>query len=96
MWQQVPLVTPPSMVLIIVGAPRSGTSHLFNLLAGTGMFAYLTTASCWAWPVRNVGQFNACQAAKTSVDVSRRASIRELLQINSAKVRGNARQCSTL
>jgi hypothetical protein len=55
-WQQVPLVTPPRTVLIIVGAPRSGTSHLFNLLAGTGKFAYLTTASCWAWPVRNLHQ----------------------------------------
>jgi hypothetical protein len=56
MWQQVPLVTPPSTVVIIVGAPRSGTSHLFNLLAATGKFAYLTTASCWAWPVRNLHQ----------------------------------------
>ena len=56
MWQQVPLVTPPSTVVIIVGAPRSGTSHLFNLLAATGKFAYLTTASCWAWPVRNLRQ----------------------------------------
>ncbi len=55
-WQQVPLATPPSMVVIIVGAPRSGTSHLFNLLAATGKFAYLTTASCWAWPVRNLHQ----------------------------------------
>lgn len=56
MWQQVPLDAPPSMVVIIVGAPRSGTSHLFNLLAATGKFAYLTTASCWAWPVRNLHQ----------------------------------------
>ena len=53
-WQQVPLATPPSMVVMIVGAPRSGTSDLFNLLAATGKFAYLTTASCWAWPVRNL------------------------------------------
>jgi hypothetical protein len=56
MWQQVPLVTPPSAVVIIVGAPRSGTSHLYNLLAATGEFAYFTTASCWAWPVRNLHQ----------------------------------------
>ena len=55
-WQQVPLATPPSTVVLIVGAPRSGTSHLFNLLAATGKFAYLTTASCWAWPVRNLHQ----------------------------------------
>jgi hypothetical protein len=50
------LATPPSTVVLIVGAPRSGTSHLFNLLAATGKFAYLTTASCWAWPVRNLHQ----------------------------------------
>lgn len=56
MWQRVPLATPPSTVVMIVGAPRSGTSHLFNLLAATGKFAYLTTASCWAWPVRNLHQ----------------------------------------
>jgi hypothetical protein len=56
MWQRVPLATPPRTVVIIVGAPRSGTSHLFNLLAATGRFAYLTTASCWAWPVRNLHQ----------------------------------------
>jgi hypothetical protein len=55
-WQQVSPATPPSTAVIIVGAPRSGTSHLFNLLAATGKFAYLTTASCWAWPVRNLHQ----------------------------------------
>jgi hypothetical protein len=55
-WQQVPLATPPNTMIVIVGAPRSGTSHLFNLLAATGKFAYLTTASCWAWPVRNLHQ----------------------------------------
>jgi hypothetical protein len=56
MWQQIPLTTPPSTVVLIVGAPRSGTSHLYNLLAATGKFAYLTTATCWAWPVRNLHQ----------------------------------------
>ncbi|MEU9305083.1 sulfotransferase [Streptomyces sp. NPDC048269] len=40
--------------VFIVGAPRSGTSHLFNCLAYTGRYAYFTTASCWAWPVRNL------------------------------------------
>jgi hypothetical protein len=44
----------PGDVVAIVGAPRSGTSHLHNLLAITGRFSYLTTASCWAWPVRNL------------------------------------------
>ncbi|WP_300611611.1 sulfotransferase [Trebonia sp.] len=76
MWQQVPLVTPPSAVVIIVGAPRSGTSHLFNLLAATGKFAYLTTDSCWAWPVRNLHQpgrqlFTAVGAAVLKVDNKR-------------------------
>jgi hypothetical protein len=46
----------PAKIVVIVGAPRSGTSHLFNLLAATGHFAYFTTASCWAWPVRNLRQ----------------------------------------
>lgn len=44
----------PIAIVVIVGAPRSGTSHLHNLLAATGRFAYFTTASCWAWPVRNL------------------------------------------
>lgn len=44
----------PTLIIVIVGAPRSGTSHLFNLLAATGRFAYFTTTSCWAWPVRNL------------------------------------------
>jgi Sulfotransferase family len=56
MWQQVPSAAPPARVVIIVGAPRSGTSHLFNLLAATGRFAYLTTVSCWAWPTWNLRQ----------------------------------------
>jgi Sulfotransferase family len=76
MWQQVPLATPPSTVVVIVGAPRSGTSHLFNLLAATGKFAYLTTASCWAWPVRNLHQprrqpFTAVGDAVLEVDNKR-------------------------
>jgi hypothetical protein len=63
-------------VVIIVGAPRSGTSHLFNLLAATGKFAYLTTASCWAWPVRNLHQpgrqpFTAVGDAVLEVDNKR-------------------------
>jgi hypothetical protein len=56
MWQRVATAAPPRKVVVIVGAPRSGTSHLFNLLAATGRFAYFTTASCWAWPVRNLYQ----------------------------------------
>lgn len=46
--------TRPCKVVAIVGAPRSGTSHLFNLLARQGAFAYFTTVSCWAWPIRNL------------------------------------------
>jgi Sulfotransferase family len=46
----------PATIVVIIGAPRSGTSHLFNLLAAAGRFSYFTTASCWAWPVRNLSQ----------------------------------------
>lgn len=53
-WQQTPRSAALPSLVVIVGAPRSGTSHLFNLLAWTGQFAYFTTASCWAWPVRNL------------------------------------------
>ena len=53
-WQGVPQAAVPPAAVMIVGAPRSGTSHLFNLLAGAGPFGYFTTASCWAWPVRNL------------------------------------------
>lgn len=55
-WQHFAAGRAPVRIVIIVGAPRSGTSHLFNLLAATGRFAYFTTASCWAWPVRNLRQ----------------------------------------
>ena len=34
----------------IVGAPRSGTTWLYNLLAYDGAFAYPTTVSCHRWP----------------------------------------------
>jgi hypothetical protein len=44
----------PDLVVAIVGAPRSGTSHLVNVLARQHHFAYFTTASCWAWPVWNL------------------------------------------
>jgi Sulfotransferase family len=46
----------PEQVVAIIGAPRSGTSHLHNLLAYQQRFAYFTTATCWAWPVRNLHQ----------------------------------------
>lgn len=45
----------PRQIVCILGAPRSGTSHLYNLLARTGRFAYFTTVTCWAWPTRNLG-----------------------------------------
>lgn len=44
----------PDQIVCILGAPRSGTSHLHNLLARTGGFAYFTTVTCWAWPARNL------------------------------------------
>jgi sulfotransferase family protein len=53
-WQHVATTGDPRAIAVIVGAPRSGTSHLYNLLARTGTFSYFTTASCWAWPVRNL------------------------------------------
>lgn len=53
-WQHVPHSGGPRAIAVIVGVPRSGTSHLFNLLARTGGFSYFTTASCWAWPVRHL------------------------------------------
>ena len=55
-WHRVPRDSQRPKVVVIVGAPRSGTSHLFNVLAATGRFAYFTTASCWTWPVRNLRQ----------------------------------------
>jgi hypothetical protein len=55
-WHGVSSADRPRKVIVILGAPRSGTSHLFNLIAARGTFAYFTTASCWAWPVRNLHQ----------------------------------------
>ncbi|GAA3744977.1 hypothetical protein HDA32_005166 [Spinactinospora alkalitolerans] len=44
----------PRQIVCILGAPRSGTSHLHNLLAYQRLFAYFTTVTCWAWPTRNL------------------------------------------
>ncbi|MFJ5812140.1 sulfotransferase [Streptomyces sp. NPDC093093] len=57
----------PHTLLFIVGAPRSGTSHLYNVLARAGTYAYFTTASCWAWPVRNLAH-PARQSFETTGD----------------------------
>jgi Sulfotransferase family len=75
-WQQVPQGQPPQAVVMIVGAPRSGTSHLFNLLAATQHFSYFTTASCWAWPVHSLRHplrhlFTAASGAVLTVDNKR-------------------------
>jgi Sulfotransferase family len=75
-WRQAPQMSVPPAVVMIVGAPRSGTSHLFNLLADTELFAYFTTASCWAWPVRNLYHpgrhlFTRASSAVLSVDNKR-------------------------
>lgn len=40
----------PALAVIIVGAPRSGTSYLHHLLACHPGFAWLGGTSCWAWP----------------------------------------------
>jgi thymidylate synthase len=46
----------PRLVVLVVGAPRSGTSHLLNLLAFQQRFAYLTNVSCWAWPTYHLAR----------------------------------------
>lgn len=63
----------PEQIIFIVGAPRSGTSHLHNLLGYTGRFAYFTTVSCWAWPTRNLDApgrrlFEECDHSVFDVD----------------------------
>ena len=75
-WHRVATSGQPWKVVVIVGAPRSGTSHLFNLLAATGRFAYFTTASSWTWPVRNLQQpgrklFTALTETALAVDNKR-------------------------
>lgn len=44
----------PEKVLFIVGSPRSGTSHLFNLLAYQSQFGYFTDISHFRWPLYNL------------------------------------------
>ena len=53
-WHEVPPADKPGAVVVIVGSPRSGTSHLCNLLAHSRQFSYLTTTTCWTWPVYNL------------------------------------------
>lgn len=90
MWQRVATAAPPRKVVVIVGAPRSGTSHLFNLLAATGTFAYFTTASCWTWPVRNLQQpgrehFTALTDTVLAVDNKRTRVIPALIMPGEAE-----------
>jgi Phosphotransferase enzyme family/Sulfotransferase family len=59
----------PELFVSIVGAPRSGTSHLVNVLAREQLFAYFTTASCWAWPVWNLHQAGRHLFTETDTDV---------------------------
>jgi hypothetical protein len=89
-WQQVPLTGAPRLIVVIVGAPRSGTSHLFNLLASTGWFAYFTTVSCWAWPVRNLHHparhlFTRISDAVLAVDNKRTRTIPALVMPGEAE-----------
>lgn len=44
----------PKKVLFIVGSPRSGTSHLFNVLAYQPQFGYFTDISHFRWPLFNL------------------------------------------
>jgi hypothetical protein len=62
----------PDYVVAVVGAPRSGTSHLVNLLAGSNQFAYFTTASCWAWPIRNLRDSRRVLFSRSGAEVKRK------------------------
>jgi Ser/Thr protein kinase RdoA (MazF antagonist) len=72
----------PEMVVAVIGAPRSGTSHLVNLLASTGRFAYFTTASCWAWPT-----WNLHHQARTTLSGTSRATARSILSVDNKRTR---------
>ena len=62
--QSKPLKTiKPSKVIHIVGAPRSGTSFLYYLLAYTGKFAYFTSESHELW-----GTYNFEKTKKHSIE----------------------------
>jgi hypothetical protein len=89
-WHQTPRHSNPRLIVVILGAPRSGTSHLFNLLARTGLFGYFTTASCWAWPVRNLHRpdrhlFTTFGDAVFAVDNKRTRTILSLVMPGEAK-----------
>lgn len=47
----------PRLVICVLGAPRSGTSYLYNLLAAQQQFAYFTNLSAPYWP----GYLLACR-----------------------------------
>lgn len=89
-WQRVPQTPIPPAVVVIIGAPRSGTSHLFNLLASAAPFGYFTTASCWAWPVRNLHHpsrhlFTSTTSAVLTVDNKRTRIIPSLVMPGEAE-----------
>jgi hypothetical protein len=89
-WHRVAAAGQPRKVVVIVGAPRSGTSHLFNQLAATGRFAYFTTASCWNWPTRNLHQpgrqlFTAVTDTALTVDNKRTRIIPGLIMPGEAE-----------
>lgn len=48
----------PKKVLFIIGSPRSGTSHLFNILAYQPQFGYFTDISHFRWPLYNLHHSN--------------------------------------
>jgi hypothetical protein len=64
----------PEQTILIVGAPRSGTSHLFNLLAYQRLFAHFTSISCWAWPAYNFGHTGKTLLSDLPADVLRHDS----------------------
>jgi len=80
----------PEMIVAIVGAPRSGTSHLVNLLARHGNVGYFTTATCWAWPIRNLDHpgrtlFTAASDIVLTVDNKRTRTIPALVMPGEAE-----------
>ena len=64
----------PALAVVIVGAPRSGTSHLQHLLAYQRGFAWLGVGSCWAWPTYTLANGDAQPIADLPATIFQRDS----------------------
>jgi hypothetical protein len=89
-WQQVLSPGNSQLIILIVGALWSETSHLFNLLAYTRRFAYFTTASSWARPTSNLNHlarhlFATINGAVLAVDNKRTRTIPTLIMPGEAE-----------